>query len=173
MDNMKIDKDFINSLLEKREAPVHYLLGEDEKCLKYIIEKDLKDGFPLCKYNKDSLGPLEDVVYTVKFLIDEKLVEEITKHSVAMPDFGEAQKDIDRFKWIEEEFKKIYGLMLRVKPGLFEYKERGYRTEKQKQEQNKFWLNILYIVIAGIFGYFLPKIWKILGQIISILLNRF
>jgi len=173
---MKINKEFIDLLLQKREASVYHLL--DEEGLNYFIEKDLKEGLPLHKYNKNSLEPLEDVVYTVKFLIDEELIEKITKHSVAMPDFGEAQKDVHRFNYIEEEFEKIYGLMLRVRSELFDYKKRGYRTEKQEQEIKNTHSMIKVAIISVFFGFllneyylrlinFLLKIWKVLGQILN------
>ncbi len=176
MDNMKINEDFINLLLEKREALVYRLLNEEG--LNYFVEKELKEGLPLHKYNKNSLEPLEDVVYTVKFLIDQELVEKITKHSVAIPDFGEVQKDIDRFNWIEEEFEKIYGLMLKVKPELFDYKKRGYKTEKQEQELKNIHLIIKVAILSVLFGFllseyylglinFLLKAWKGLGQILN------
>lgn len=143
---MKINKKFIDLLLQKREAPVYYLLNEEG--LNYFIEKEVKK-LPLHKYNRDSLEPIEDIIYTINFLIKEGLVEKTAEHSPAIPDFGEVMRDVYRFHYIEEEFKKVYGLMLKVKLGLFDYKRRGYKTEKQRQEDKNTWLPIIVAIIAA------------------------
>lgn len=163
---MKINKKFIDLLLEKREAYVSELL--DSKGLNYFVEKRVNNIVYPKEYNQKSLEPVEDILYTINFLIKEKLVEKTGQYSPAIPSFGKLSAiDFSRCEYAEKELKEIYGLMLKAKLELFDYKERRYKTEKQKQERSALLLNILYLILAVIFGYFLPKILGILEQILK------
>ena len=162
---MKINKEFINLLLEKREIYVSLLLGNEG--LNYFVEKRVNNKLYPTEYNQDSLEPIEDIIYTVDFLIKEKLVEKNGQYSPTMPSFGKlSATDFDRCKYVKEKLKEFYGLMLKVRSELFDYRKRGYRTEKQGQEKRVFLLTILNMVGYGII-VICPKIWEILKQILN------
>jgi hypothetical protein len=145
---MKIHKQFINELIRQRNAGVSFLLGE----------KGL-NIFQSGKNTLEMLDEIDSIIYTIEFLKKEDLIQVTNNSNTVVPNYAffnelRSPDDVHHLHYTHEEFKKYYGMLLRVKPEIFRFKKRLYKTEKEIKDLKDLWLPIFIALLTAFFTAF-------------------
>lgn len=105
---------------------------------------------------KDLLKKLDSLIYTLDFLLNTKKYIEVSNscnltglsfHGYAFPQDGTIIAS--HIIYVEEYLSSRLGESYTIKPPLFEYRERNYRTQIQKQSDDNFRTAISSALLAS------------------------
>lgn len=150
---MKINKKFIKLLLNKRQATVGEIVEE-------LDLFDIKDGV-IMNLNLN-YTTLEEIFYTVDLLLKEELVESYLERVVKTLSFDISGFKNDKnlfghFEFIQKHINVYWNKRLEITSEFYDYIERGYKTEGQRQNRLTILLPII-IALLGIFGAIFTQI---------------
>lgn len=145
---MKIHRQFIDELGKERKARV----GEIIKTLKIVTleNNNIQDL-------NDNLSELEQIFYTVDYLIENNLViQESYQIGSFVPDFnpmnfikGKDGLRASRIHAMPRYLQQYWGREFLVRPVYFRMIENGYKTDEELKEDKQFWLAIGVAVLAS------------------------
>ena len=151
---MKIHKEFVNLLKQKREAWVRDLLGEDG--LKIIVCNSNK-----CEKNLNSLDDLDRIFYTLEFLERENLVTVTLQDYHVIYQAEDCLKcqleksEIDHLFFTQDLFEKHYRKKIKIETSFFDFIDSGYKTDLQRERKINFWLVISIAIGTAVLASFL------------------
>lgn len=104
------------------------------------------------------LKELDSLMYTLDFLINEKKyikisdktnLEDLSFLRYVISQDKDAEIEASHMMFIEDYFAGRLGETYTITPLLFQYKNRGYRTQLQKQNDDTRWSAILAAIISA------------------------
>ena len=159
---MKLHKKFIDELGLSRRI----LVGDVIKRLNILTF----EGNSIKNLN-ENIGQLDEIFYTVDYLIKNELVNEEAEYLRSyVPDFDPTNfikdKDEDPFRSsrihaIPRYLQIYWGKELLVLPEYFKMVENGYKTDKEKKEYWMFWLPIMIAIISAILTGLFTKLFDL------------
>lgn len=139
---MLLHKKFIDEIIKQRNAT----LGD-------IVEKGMQlRNKSICA--EDLIAPLDSIYFTLEFLRKEGFVEVNEKQNLSVPSLFKlpSSYDLEKINAVSfhcEEFNKRYDWNIKIRPGLINFREQGYKTDNQITEDKHFWLAIAVAVLAS------------------------
>ena len=156
---MDVHTEFVNKIIIKRRSRLIDLLdGNDSLNL-----SALKPHFPLL------WKPLDRVFYTLNLLEKEKLIlveKQARSFTVSflngfdLTTISSTEEAKYTIHYFHDKLKEMSEWEIEALPGLFTFKNNGYKTDAQLREDKNFWLAILIAILSPILTVFLPKIWE-------------
>jgi len=161
---MKINKEFIDLLKKKREATVRDLLGREG--LRLIVA--MAGG---CEKNINSLDQIDEIIYTLEFLENEKLIKIVGSDNHIIYHIGDCLKNgvkkdkIDHLFFTQELLRKHYNNRIEIRTAFFDFTDHcfpflRYKTEKQREKIINFWLPISIAILVSVLTAIFNQIFR-------------
>lgn len=159
---MKLHKKFIDELGLRREAKVGQIIVDLE-----VVKVQNNTIMDL----NDNLDEIEQIFYTIQYLIDNELVS-TRMHYIGsyIPDFNPMNfikdKDKDSYRSsrihaMPKYLQMYWGYEFLVLPEYHRMIQNGYRTDQEAKEHYQFWLPIIAALVAAIATGLFTKLFDI------------